>query len=601
MLIYDHMTKHHHRHKGNLNKIWLWGLLILAFTMLLSLRSVTLKSFTIESDGRVTKTDFVRTYNGGQLNITANYYHQWYKSTKVILSFNGCLQSLQINSQQLDLNTIPLAQSCGQRKLNIDLAPYVKPGANQFNMGLLNYEGRGSIGMYNDASSDIIYTSLVLLLIVSVCGLGVLVLRKLKLGGVITVIILLGFLIRIFYANYTPYHIRAYDVDGHIDFVEALVRTGTLPKADSCWQCYQPPFYYVIAASTYWAATNLTNFSPINSLQYLSLLISLLFLIVGVLIIKKFIQQEYLVYLAAIVFAFWPGGIINSARVTNDIMLYFLMTVSIYFAVSWWQSKHSNRYLWWSVLFAVLSLWTKNTGLVCAVIISLLLFLKVIKYRNWKWFKSGIFVALVLLTGWATAYIGRIINPPTSKMDLLIGNIAGNDSTIDVNNNLGNFLQFNPTIYFEHPFTSPREDRLGRQYVSNYIIKTSLFGEFEYEGEMVAVLGKLISFVALAIIICAVFQSLVVLFKKNKHLLVNFMVAFVILGSLIAVRVRYPTSATMDFRFIVPFLIPLAISFVSNVTVLKQVKWLVYVEYFLAISLAVFTTLLFLIAIPLKV
>lgn len=586
---------------SKLNSRWLWLLLLFGSICLLSLRSVALKPFVIDQGGVTTTMEFVRTYNAGQLNIEANYYHQWYKPTKVILEFSGCLAEVNINGEAVDLNTSS-AQLCGQRKLYMDLSGYLNPGLNRFNFKLFNYQGIGSLMVYNDAANDLVYCLLVLSVIVSLCGLMVLIFHKLKFNRVIIVILISGFLLRAFYLNYTAYNERAYDVDGHIDFVQAIARTGSLPKADMCWQCYQPPLYYVFAGTTYNAAVGLTNFSPIPVLQYFSLMTNMAFLAVGVLLIKKLLNKEELVNFAALVFVFWPGGIINSVRITNDILLYLLLTTSVYFVVKWWQSKsHSLKFLWWGVAFAVLSLWTKNTGLVCAVIIAILLLLKFIKHRNWKWFSIGLLTAIILLFGWGATYLNRIFNPPNYSMDILIGNIEGNDSTIDVRNELRNFIEFNPEIYFSQAFTSPREDSKGRQYVSNYVIKTSLFGEFEYPGKLAWTVGLLISLTALIMIVVTVVQGVYAIINHDKKQMLVLLIGGVLMGSLLAVRLRFPTSATMDFRFIVPFLIPLSILFAASISRFEKlrIKGFKYISYALGVVLAVLSTVFFLLAVPL--
>ena len=61
----------------------------------------------------------------------------------------------------------------------------------------------------------------------------------------------------------------------------------------------------------------------------------------------------------------------------------------------------------------------------------------------------------------------------------VVGNAGGNDNSVLVRNNPGNFLFFDLRTFLTQPYTDPWHDELGRQFFWNYLAKTSLFGEFK--------------------------------------------------------------------------------------------------------------------------
>ena len=70
---------------------------------------------------------------------------------------------------------------------------------------------------------------------------------------VLIIIFVLGIIIRVFYLSYTPYDTRTHDVvGGHLDYIKYLIEHKNVPSSTDCWECFQPPTYYVISSAVYW-------------------------------------------------------------------------------------------------------------------------------------------------------------------------------------------------------------------------------------------------------------------------------------------------------------------------------------------------------------
>ena len=136
----------------------------------------------------------------------------------------------------------------------------------------------------------------------------------------------------------------------------------------------------------------------------------------------------------------------------------------------------------------------------------------------------------------------------------VVGNAGGNDNSVLVRNNPGNFLFFDLRTFLTQPYTDPWHDELGRQFFWNYLAKTSLFGEFK--------LLETPKGLWLASIISACFVAFVGFglrgFWKSRWDKVQVVIAaqaFLFFAAMIALRLKYPFSCSNDFRYIVPVLL----------------------------------------------
>ena len=62
------------------------------------------------------------------------------------------------------------------------------------------------------------------------------------------VIFALGALLRIRYVLTTPYWLREHDVWFHVEYLQLVSETLSVPAFDQCWLCYHPPLYYYLLA-----------------------------------------------------------------------------------------------------------------------------------------------------------------------------------------------------------------------------------------------------------------------------------------------------------------------------------------------------------------
>lgn len=146
-----------------------------------------------------------------------------------------------------------------------------------------------------------------------------------------------GVALRLGLAIVTPPE-RAYD--NHYEPVQFILANGKIPSAADCWECYQPPLYYVVSAALCSvtqkaAATSADSGEHVGrrTLQFVSLVAGCVTLWVCVLIFRRFSELAAHEALALSLVAFLPRHIYMSAMATNDALTYLLASLAVYTAL----------------------------------------------------------------------------------------------------------------------------------------------------------------------------------------------------------------------------------------------------------------------------
>lgn len=143
------------------------------------------------------------------------------------------------------------------------------------------------------------------------------------------VIILLGVVLRAWLWLNNPVD-NTYDRGHHQEVISIYAEKQARPAPDSCWQCYQPPFFYSISATVFELSSNLPWFRahPWKAPQALNFLASgltliLLFSLLNQLGVRS--QIRLMILSLAVVL---PRDIYSAAMMSNDYMLVFFATAS---------------------------------------------------------------------------------------------------------------------------------------------------------------------------------------------------------------------------------------------------------------------------------
>lgn len=392
------------------------------------------------------------------------------------------------------------------------------------------------------------------------------------------VIFILGILLRLLYLDYTPYDVRAHDVQGHLDYMRLITSDNPVPKPDQCWECYQKPLYYVLSSRLHDLLYPVGDEKFYRILQILSLVFYSGFLFFGMMAIREIFENERYANLASSLLVFWPSGIIQSVMIGNDDIMYFFYSVGLYLLVKW---VRSGRYVFLAafVPVATLGYLSKSSGSILVFVA--VAFVAAVIFSKVKSSRASYLISLCIILI-ALSVILLFVRPISGRSGLesskfVIGNVSGLNGELLVGNNIGNYLHFDIAGFFRNPFADAWHDSGGRQFFINYLLKTSMFGEYSFEypasGQMAIVLG------AILIMICLMALVGIVVAANSENLV--FVAMLLNLGffltALVSLRVALPFSCSGDFRYAAPIVISLAAFFVFSLKYFSKRK-LFFVE-----------------------
>jgi len=525
------------------------------------------------SDAKITRNDKTEDIKlpcsidmpeGEKFFISYNLLVKNKKTAKFHLMPDDCIQEILINGEVFPLDSIK--GLCDYSKgAYFDFSKYVQEGLNHFEFRMTNNGGPGGLRIetpYN-GFKDISLMHLIFVLLFLFSTL--LILRKFKFRFRVIFIILLGIIVRLVVYTYTGPMQNPYDVGEHLRYIQIISEEKRLPQNDECWSCYHPPLYYAAFA----VLKNVADFYDSNLtsriFQQASLLLSFASIIFGVALILNLFGNGYVAYLAALIAVFWPGLAMAAPRIGNDSLFYFGALFCMLFAQRYWR-LHKNSDMLLASIGASIALAAKATGFVILggwVIVYILSALRFLKIGSLKTLFASIFI-ITLFIGFSN--YRTVINIIDGKKPSLVGNISGLNGNLRVNSAVGNYLYFDLQDYMLESYTSPWNDKGGRQYYWNYALKTSLFGELRRNSLAGYAIATILSILALLIFLLALWGIIHIKFKDLPPLF------FVILlfAAHIYLRVNYPYSCSNDFRYIFPVLFPLAYFSVNGAQILQN-------------------------------
>lgn len=371
----------------------------------------------------------------------------------------------------------------------------------------------------------------------------------------IIIIVILALIVRLIYVIETPYTEKQHDLD--LSYILTIYTTGHLPQSN-VGQYYHPPLHQFICAIF------LTLESPFiidleiaaESLQFVTLIYSMIMLYVIYNIAKEMkLKEKYILYVMFIV-AFHPTLIILSGSINNDNLCILLMMWSILRLIKWYKNSSIKNTIYLAIITGLAVMTKTNGGIVAIPIIYTFLF-KLYKDTKRTKNKKEIlkkYIKMFLIFGIIALPIGLWYNVRnyilfkqpilyvlnTNNLDLYVG-----DYTL-----LQRFSPFSKEIF--QMYCNAYKD----YNIPTYLLKCALFGEFIWKQ------GKIANIYYIIAIICNILYSilgLVCIIKnliiKNKRQIVYKIILFLLwitnIISFILMNLKLPYGCSMDFRYIV--------------------------------------------------
>jgi hypothetical protein len=441
---------------------------------------------------------------------------------------------------------------------------------------------RSDRGVHREAAVQVVVVAVVLALL----GRGIV---ALGLSRSVAMIYMLGAAARLAYLTVTPFALRTHDAGEHVVYVEYLLAHHAIPPPSAGWSFYHPPLYFALAALLWRTLTALgVSARPmlIVALQAQSLAFHLGYLAFALLAGKRWLDalldarvgpdptvRARLGTLFAALLCLWPSGILHSVRIGNDDLFYLWFGGFLFFVTRWWLDGRRRDFNL-AAVFAALSMLTKSNGLIEFAVLAVLWGVHVARDPG-RSIRSALklaWPAVVLFALPTGATLLRAIRDTAGgeHHHLLVGNSEHLDTRLAVGNGAANYLWFDLKMLVTQPFSTSWSDDAGRQYFANFMLKTSLLGDYQFEGATLANLSIVLSFLFLPILACV---ALAVAHQSRKDWLATLplpLTLAVSVASLAALRMSIPMACSNDFRYIWPIVMPALCLYVLGLARLRE-------------------------------
>ncbi len=416
------------------------------------------------------------------------------------------------------------------------------------------------------------------------------------LGCSVASIVLAGTAIalRLAYLWVTRYTTRAHDADEHLAYVQYLLDHHALPKASEGYAFYHPPLYYLVSALVRAALADL-GFGlreSVIALQLESVLFDLGFVAFAAMTARLWLDRipagdlgrrlwsrRGLLLLCSTLVALWPTCILHAVRVGNDDLIYLCFGGAMYFASRWWLSggDGERKDFYFAAGWAALGMITKSNSLIVFFMLGTLLVARLVRTRERRpafLLAYALPLAVLFAVSSGIALHEAIVATLSGKQDvLLVANAHSNSSKLAVGNRAENYLWFDLGTFVPAAFIAGWEDGTGRQYFWNYLVKTSLFGQWTFDGPWAWNLAVVLSILCLAMGLVVAAGALLRPARDGYAALPLWALAVFLVGSLVLIRMRIPNSCTGDFRYVLPVLLPLSLGYVEALIDFRRRGW----------------------------
>ncbi len=518
--------------------------------------NATKLSIDDQTDKTVTLPYALKTPGSQYLHLKATLTHHFFSTARLRIIPDDCITSLQINGKPIDVSR--LSGRCDwAHGTEIDLAPYVENGNNTLQVDIHKKDGIGGINLF--AVPNLYDPYHILFQFFAMLGLAgwIVFVAKKWLPLSLSILLAASAVLQLHYLSYTDYSTRTFDLlitTGHLDYIKMIADHLHLPNPTEGWEYHQPPLYYLAAAAVYALFSYLPVLDPLIALQLFSLFLFTVFLYYALRILSLLISDKKILLASSILLLFWPSGIIHSVRIGNDILFFTLFSLGL-FSILQWQLKGAK--LWLPLLLASLALITKANGIILFGIVGILILMQLYRTKDTKTFLKQTAIALLFfIIAFAVNFADNIyyafIN---NTSDWLVSNVINTiNSRLYVANDAYHYLYFDLRTYLKEPFINPWDDRYGRQFFWNYLLKSSLFSEFFFQAKssVATIMG------ALSLLIFSYISFGLATVRKNKENLVMGLAIFLSVAALLIYRIKIPVACNTDFRYIYPVIIPMA-------------------------------------------
>lgn len=499
-------------------------------------------------------------------------------SNRFNIASGGCLRQIYVNDFALDMSGFTPAERCDNPAgINVNLATHLKRGKNTLTIAV-DRVGRPYGLDIQPQAGPLFYASGLCFLALTMQYVFALA-RYLGLcrRTAFMLIAALPYYCVWFYFAADTY--KSNDVMGHIGYTRHIVNQWFSPYTYWGREHFHPPLYYYITAILITLSSYIPHVSPFTPVRILALCLYTTFCFYALLTFRLAVKGEGRLYHTGVfLILFWPTSFFLATRISNDIAIYAVWAAIFYYTLRFTLENHAASFRR-AIIALALALMIKSSAVVpLGIMGSCILFALYTGKIHWRslWSRDNV-VPYLLLT------LGGIINIGKMLYQWLINNLDVSNTHFGRGfralHRKGFLTSFDFKFYLRHPY-----DAIGGEPgFANNLMKTALYGEFTWRFSYLA---SLINLLFLAFLILTLTHTALSLRKKHLAQQLFPYISAVIL-TIIALMLFYSIkhlTVCVDFRFVVPVLVPLIILFVRSTQALNPPKF--YENICMAIALS---------------
>ena len=390
-----------------------------------------------------------------------------------------------------------------------------------------------------------------------------------------------GLALRLVFAALVPWDQYQHDIGGNVGHkavIEYIALHGKLNSETNSWQFSHPQLHHILYALFYRFTALFTQDTDVimSVLTYICAALSM----VGVWAVHKTLallfKQPSVVLFGTFFYTFMPSNILTSRYLNNDSTLILLSCLCFMFALQWYKTKQTKSLLL-TALFASLSMCAKASGVLIVPILGVLYLLSLIKEgigaHAVRYLKNfGLFLLVYLPL--PAFFFGRMYILFKQPLGY-ISQPGGLPETGDLLTHFYFPLNMFVDPYSTYPFDENMKELM---HYPEYLLKSSLFGEFRFDGSLVfprILLGFAMVTLILLIVFCLYRLCILKPFYDWPLALFTATGLFLPMGFHISTCIRFPYACTYNYRYLAPFMIFIVILLCKAFSFALQKKWVV--------------------------
>ena len=507
---------------------------------------------------------------------------------------DDCLESFRVNGGYSTDGSQYCDYSYGH---DLEWSSFVKSGDNTLYFRIRNFSGAGGfrlgVSPWDPLAFLLIlagFSSLALLAAASFFRWGSDAHRRALLS-----IFWAGALLRLVYVIRSPFGLRSYDFDGHVDYLMYVLNNFSVPHAQGGWQFYQPPLYYFLNAPflfplKFFGASedSLVRVGQFVSLGMSWVSLGLVVWIASLLFRNK--AQRLYQYLFIAFIAVFPGIVYMSSRISNDTLIVPLSFAFLGFMVRWWKTGEARDALFAAFLLA-LGVLTKSNFFAFVPVFGLVVLMRSGVSLKRKAMLGGLAAfILVAVTGW---YF--VLRVGMEQERHVVGNIGSNAPGLRVEIKPENFFIFRPHQVLMVPYAHAWSDHAGRNRFWEHLLKTAHTGEWDFGYRVHAVMRVMLA-LSMLLLAVGIGRALYLLWFDAEETVVLWSTGAILIFSMMALVIVENVGGFQDFRYVPGIVVPVTWYVLDGIRVLPRplrIAWTAFFCSFIALSLPFYEVLLF--------